>query len=151
MDSLEDLEEKNNCTICINSIEKECYETPYGHFFHLECLLPWLKTCSHCPNCKNQIPKDPTNLIDYDGSDKKFNNYDSEYSENILTFQNITAEEFEDFINSYYNDFINRDNLENNQITESESSFEIITNSILNEDQNEDDDCEFKAKKIRLN
>lgn len=133
-------QEKNKCSICIDFIEKKSYETPCGHNYHLKCLLKWLEKSSCCPNCKKDIPEDKEKLINYDGNIKLFSNWNEET--NFISFQNMSGDEFEEFINVFYINFMNRNN---SVIEESDSDEEVEENKITDETEDE-----FKNKKIRL-
>ena len=46
------------CAVC--RLEFEVGDTlatlPCAHFFHAECVAPWLKTNKTCPCCKRELP-----------------------------------------------------------------------------------------------
>ncbi len=55
-----DFKEKNSeyCTICQENYSKDSNLRilPCGHFFHCECIEPWLLNCSNlCPICRKKI------------------------------------------------------------------------------------------------
>ena len=57
------LEEK--CSICMSSIDKdeESAELPCTHYFHSECIEPWLKEYNYkCPICRKEVGKPKYNL-----------------------------------------------------------------------------------------
>jgi len=51
------LESNIQCSICIDSVEKDkfCYEK-CNHVFHKKCLREWLKQNKTCPNCRKEYP-----------------------------------------------------------------------------------------------
>jgi len=49
------------CAICHDDLaqkeaEKTILQMPCLHFFHEECILPWLENNHTCPNCRYQLP-----------------------------------------------------------------------------------------------
>lgn len=47
-----------SCAICTEEFEagEPAARMPCGHFFHRECLVPWLKAHCSCPTCRHEIP-----------------------------------------------------------------------------------------------
>lgn len=45
---------KGDCSICQEEFKgvMAVNKLPCGHLFHKECLVPWFKDSSHCPNCR---------------------------------------------------------------------------------------------------
>lgn len=62
--NLTTIENTNNkkCPIClvktdsVNDIIKELPKC--GHFFHAECIVPWLERTNTCPMCRYEYPTD---------------------------------------------------------------------------------------------
>jgi len=46
---------KENCSICFETIEKDCLTTPCCHHFHKSCLDSWMSVQKSCPNCRTEI------------------------------------------------------------------------------------------------
>lgn len=46
-----------NCSICSSECEKKAIKTDCGHFFHKDCLVPWLKIHNRCPDCSQIVAK----------------------------------------------------------------------------------------------
>jgi hypothetical protein len=48
------------CTVCLEDFESDERGTqlPCNHYFHKECLSPWLKEHNSCPTCRHQLPTD---------------------------------------------------------------------------------------------
>lgn len=46
-----------SCTICMTDFEKgdQAIKLPCGHLFNPQCLIPWLKNSSVCPNCRAKV------------------------------------------------------------------------------------------------
>jgi len=51
------VEESGECSICFENFAiGECTrQTPCGHFFHQECLEPWLARQQNCPTCRASL------------------------------------------------------------------------------------------------
>ena len=49
------VKDENMCPVCKDEFKEgaEIMETPCKHWFHKECLLPWLKVSNKCPNCRS--------------------------------------------------------------------------------------------------
>lgn len=45
------------CAICTSECEKKAIKTDCGHFFHKDCLVPWLKIHNRCPDCSQIVAK----------------------------------------------------------------------------------------------
>ena len=56
---------EQNCIICMSSMDKEqeVAELPCEHFFHSDCIGPWLKEYNYkCPICRKEVGKAKYNL-----------------------------------------------------------------------------------------
>ena len=51
---------ENLCAVCKDefNIGEECLSMPCNHYFHGNCLLPWLKERNSCPVCRYELPTD---------------------------------------------------------------------------------------------
>ena len=51
---------ENSCAVCKDefNIGEECLAMPCNHYFHGNCLLPWLKERNSCPVCRYELPTD---------------------------------------------------------------------------------------------
>ncbi len=56
-----DPQEKDNCSICLLEMIDHT-ETACHHFFHEECLKPWLALKKTCPLCRYLLVKEPQQL-----------------------------------------------------------------------------------------
>ena len=66
------------------SIGEECLSMPCNHYFHGNCLLPWLKERNSCPICRYELPTDDA---DFEKMKKqKLNN-----SNNNLNNENVNG------------------------------------------------------------
>lgn len=49
-----------HCAICMEDeedvLDEEFRRMPCAHFFHSECLVPWLRISGSCPLCRLQLP-----------------------------------------------------------------------------------------------
>jgi hypothetical protein len=45
-------QEHKNCSICVESIEKDAYITGCYHLFHATCISKWFKRDKTCPTCR---------------------------------------------------------------------------------------------------
>jgi len=59
-------DDKPRCTICIEDMCKgeKASVLPCNHFFHGECVTPWLKKHNTCPVCRRSIEQEETNATD---------------------------------------------------------------------------------------
>lgn len=50
-------ETSRECTICLESFENgdEVIRLHCNHVFHSGCLIPWIRLCGACPNCRKGI------------------------------------------------------------------------------------------------
>ncbi|XP_008154137.1 E3 ubiquitin-protein ligase RNF181 [Eptesicus fuscus] len=48
------------CPVCLLEFEEEetAIEMPCHHFFHSNCILPWLSKTNSCPLCRHELPTD---------------------------------------------------------------------------------------------
>ena len=62
---------ENSCRVCkdVYEIGQESILTPCKYYFHIDCLLPWLKERNSCPVCRYELPTD-----DPDFENRKKNN-----------------------------------------------------------------------------
>ena len=51
---------ENSCAVCKDefNIGEECLSMPCNHYFHGDCLIPWLKERNSCPVCRFELPTD---------------------------------------------------------------------------------------------
>ena len=51
-------EDINSCMICLEQLKpgEKVIVLECGHPFHKECINPWLKIHSECPNCRFKLP-----------------------------------------------------------------------------------------------
>ena len=55
---LDELDELNGCSICLDTIEideKEIIKTDCNHYFHKECLKEWFSKSLSCPLCRKDL------------------------------------------------------------------------------------------------
>jgi hypothetical protein len=51
----EEKEEKEECIICLDEVEKEWRELECRHRYHKQCIENWIKVKARCPLCMKQI------------------------------------------------------------------------------------------------
>jgi len=61
------------CTVCTEKyrINEFCHLLPCKHFFHQDCIKPWLQLHNTCPVCRYELKTDD---IEYEAKKKKFSN-----------------------------------------------------------------------------
>jgi len=68
-----DISEDKECSVCkcTYQLNEECTELPCGHFYHSDCILPWLERSNSCPLCRFELPTDDE---DYEQRRQRSNN-----------------------------------------------------------------------------
>ncbi|KAF4686611.1 hypothetical protein FOZ60_005039 [Perkinsus olseni] len=72
------------CSICTLEFEKEeaedsdCTSLPCGHFFHRDCLVPWLEKSDSCPVCRYKLPTDSVKYLREIGEDAEADKIEAE-------------------------------------------------------------------------
>jgi Ring finger domain/zinc-ribbon len=56
----EEREERSHCAVCQDATVcgDELVEMPCRHWFHVDCLMPWLAERNTCPTCRHELPVD---------------------------------------------------------------------------------------------
>ncbi|CAN4090516.1 unnamed protein product [Withania somnifera] len=59
---LNDEEDKTVCAVCKDEIfvVEKVTELPCCHYYHLDCIIPWLNMRNTCPVCRHELPTDDT-------------------------------------------------------------------------------------------
>jgi E3 ubiquitin-protein ligase RNF115/126 len=88
---------ENSCAVCKEefNIGEECLSMPCNHYFHGDCLIPWLKERNSCPVCRYELPTD-------DADFEKMKKYKLKNENNNNSGNNIN--------NRMYNDENRQDN-----------------------------------------
>ncbi|TMW95837.1 hypothetical protein EJD97_008270 [Solanum chilense] len=60
--TLKDEENKIACAVCKDEIlvVEKVTELPCSHYYHWECIVPWLNIRNTCPVCRHELPTDDT-------------------------------------------------------------------------------------------
>lgn len=63
-DELLELKRTNSvdCSVCKDefNLESKLVKLPCNHYFHRECIKPWLEQRNSCPTCRYELPTDDT-------------------------------------------------------------------------------------------
>lgn len=59
---LKDEENKTACAVCKDEIlvAEKVTELPCSHYYHWDCIVPWLNIRNTCPVCRHELPTDDT-------------------------------------------------------------------------------------------
>lgn len=59
---LNDEENKTACAVCKDEIlvVEKVTELPCSHYYHWDCIVPWLNIRNTCPVCRHELPTDDT-------------------------------------------------------------------------------------------
>ncbi|OVA10267.1 zinc finger protein [Macleaya cordata] len=62
--TVEQLQEDNICAVCMDefSTEEEVTWLPCSHYFHENCILPWLRIRNTCPLCRYEFPTESSSF-----------------------------------------------------------------------------------------
>ena len=67
--TLDTFNDKQNaqCPVCLVSFDVDdiIIEMPCDHFFHTDCLLPWLNKTNSCPLCRYELKTDDQSYEEY--------------------------------------------------------------------------------------
>ena len=80
---------ENSCAVCKDefNIGEECLSMPCNHYFHGNCLIPWLKERNSCPVCRYELPTDDD---DFEKMKKlKINNENNSGNSRINNNENV--------------------------------------------------------------
>ena len=60
-------EDVSKCPVCLVSFDEDdaIIEMPCDHYFHSDCLLPWLKKTNSCPLCRYELKTDDQSYEEY--------------------------------------------------------------------------------------
>ncbi|XP_055818592.1 E3 ubiquitin-protein ligase RING1-like [Solanum dulcamara] len=61
-------ESSKNCPICMEEfgIDTEASQLPCKHYFHYDCIVPWLNRSNTCPLCRHKLPRQAEDEIEKD-------------------------------------------------------------------------------------
>lgn len=61
-------ESSKNCPICMEEfgIVTEASQLPCKHYFHYDCIVPWLNRSNTCPLCRHKLPREDEDEIEKD-------------------------------------------------------------------------------------
>lgn len=50
---------QTSCMVCLNDFEigDDCRRLPCNHVFHSSCIVEWLRRCTDCPICKDNVDR----------------------------------------------------------------------------------------------
>ncbi|KAI3385101.1 hypothetical protein SNEBB_003464 [Seison nebaliae] len=78
------VDQKTQCSICMDDlkIDSTVKKLPCGHYFHEDCIMPWLRLHDTCPVCRESLAEDSPPPQQQPGNDLllNFNNF----AENLL-------------------------------------------------------------------
>merc|ERR1712098_663425 len=68
--------EEEHCSICLQELQENIFQTKCKHKFHKECLEKWLDVSRVCPLCKTALKREVN-----DGLDEVFQMAEYRYTE----------------------------------------------------------------------
>jgi len=100
-------EELTTCLVCLSTFEENetLLTLPCLHFFHQDCITPWLKNNKACPICKTNIDVDPVEIIlaqQQEEEEKKLSNITSMIETSTITSNQIIDNHNNDPPNNNY-------------------------------------------------
>lgn len=73
-----------SCPVCLGELSDDVMEMPCHHYFHKECLIPWLNKTNSCPSCRFELLTDDANYEEY----KKFKQEEKEREHRVEELHN---------------------------------------------------------------
>ena len=80
-EKLDNYGNENICSVCKEEFQigNECMDLPCKHYFHKDCLMPWLNQHDSCPICRFELK---TEDEDYEKMKRERNNRNNENIDN---------------------------------------------------------------------
>lgn len=94
------------CSICLETIDKNCKKLNCGHHFHKKCIKKWGANVNNghkCPNCRKQYKQPDTEheCYIYGINIEEIMAYDIDEHEDMFGMQSMSDEDFEYFVNFF--------------------------------------------------
>ena len=89
---------ENSCAVCKDefNIGEECLSMPCNHYFHGDCLIPWLKERNSCPVCRYELPTDDADFENMKKIKLKNENNNNNSNENRINNNENTMDNGDD-------------------------------------------------------
>jgi len=112
---------ENSCSVCKDDYEDEqiVIKLPCNHFFHEECLMPWLKERNSCPTCRFELKTD----------DEDYEKRKNEKREQLRNTSSTNLSNINNLNSSTRINQTNSSNTENNNRTQEESDDNVFIRS----------------------